>query len=116
MKSWSRQFYDAGVALVDYKAHAEKVRDEINQWVEQKTNDQIKDLIPAGMLSEDTRLTLVNAIYFKGLWLKRFCEKESFAGSFFVAENQEIQVPMPQEGDFKCLKSQELACQILEMP
>ena len=116
-KEGTREFYDAEVALVDYKAHAERVREEINQWVEQKTNDKIKDLIPAGMLSEDTRLTLVNAIYFKGLWLEPFRKEETFPGSFFVAENQEIQVPMMrQEADFKFTESQELACQILEMP
>ena len=109
--------YDAEVALVDFKEHAERAREEINQWVEQKTNDKIKDLIPAGMLSEDTRLTLVNAIYFKGLWLEPFRKEQTFPGSFFVAKNQEIQVPMMrQKAHFKFFESRELACQILEMP
>ena len=115
-KEGTREFYDAEVALVDYKAHAERVREEINQWVEQKTNDKIKGLIPAGMLSEDTRLTLVNAIYFKGLWLEAFRKGETVHRPFFVPENENIQVPMMyREADFKCLYSKELACQILEM-
>ena len=33
-----------------------------------QTNDKIKDLIPAGSLTADTRLVLTNAIYFKGDW------------------------------------------------
>ena len=116
-KEGIREFYDAEVGLVDYMTHVEKAREEINQWVEQKTNDKIKDLIPAGMLNPDTRLALVNAIYFKGLWLKPFIKEETFSFSFFVSANEEIQVPtMHQEADFKHLRSKELGCQILEMP
>ena len=113
----TREFYHAEIALVDYIANAEKAREEINQWVEQQTNDKIKDLIPAGMLSSDTRLTLVNAIYFKSVWQKKFEKGETFPGSFFLSQNEEIKVEMMhQEADFKLVESQDLACLILEMP
>ena len=116
-KEGTRQFYDAEVAVVDFKAHTEQAREEINQWVEQKTNDKIKDLIPPGMLSADTKLTLVNAIYFKGLWVEQFNKEMTFPGTFFVAENQKLQVSMMnKEADFKFSESQELACQMLELP
>ncbi|CAH3019997.1 unnamed protein product [Porites evermanni] len=69
------------------------------------------------MLSSDTRLVLVNAIYFKGLWLQPFLKEESFPGTFFVAANQKVQVQMMrQEAHFKFFESKELGCQILEMP
>ena len=113
----TREFYDAEVALVDYVKHCEKARKEINRWVEQKTNDKIKGLIPAGALSVNTRLTLVNAIYFKGLWLKPFRKEQTISGSFFVAKKRKLQVPMMrQKAIFKFIVSRELACQILEMP
>ena len=116
-KEGTREFYDAEVALVDYEEQTEKARAEINQWVEQKTNDKIEGLIPPGMLSADTRLTLVNAIYFKGLWLEQFDKEETVLSSFFVSANDKMQVPMMfREADFKYVESQELACQILEMP
>ncbi|XP_068713939.1 serpin B6-like [Montipora foliosa] len=116
-KTGTREFYDAEVGLVDFKSHAEQVRVEINQWVEQKTHQKIKDLIPEGMLNADTRLTLVNAIYFKGLWLQPFVKASTFPRSFFVNKNKELQVPMMhQDGNFKVIESSELACQILEMP
>ena len=116
-KEGTREFYDAELALVDYITNAEEAREEINHWVEQKTNDKIKDLVPPGMLSSDTRMTLVNAIYFKGLWLEQFDKVETSSSSFFVSQNEEIKVNMMrQEADFKYFESQELACQVLEMP
>ena len=116
-KIGTREFYDAELALVDYITNAEKAREEINHWVEQKTNDKIKDLIPPGMLSSDTRLTLVNAIYFKGLWLEKFKEEKTISKSFFVSQNEEIKVNMMhQTSEFKYFESQELACHVLEMP
>ena len=111
------EFYESEITSVDYKQRTEEVRQEINKWVEQKTNDKIKGLIPPGMLSSDTRLVLVNAIYFKGLWLQPFLKEETFPGTFFVAANQKVQVQMMrQEAHFKFFESEELGCQILEMP
>ena len=116
-KSGTREFYDAEVGLVDFQFHAEEVRKDINEWVEEKTNHKIKDLILEGMLNAETKLTLVNAIYFKGLWLQPFDKASTFPSSFFVNKEKVIQVPMMyREGDFKFIESEELACQILEMP
>ena len=50
----------------------EQARQTINAWVEEQTNDKIKDLIPPGVLDALTRLVLTNAIYFKGDWAEPF--------------------------------------------
>ena len=116
-KSGTREFYDAEVGLVDFKFHAEQARKNINEWVEEKTNHKIKDLILEGMLNAQTKLTLVNAIYFKGLWLEPFNKASTFPSDFFVSKEKVIQVPMMyREAHFKFTESEELACQILELP
>jgi len=50
----------------------DETRLNINKWVQDFTQQKIKDLIPEGVLGDLTRLTLVNAVYFKGNWLHKF--------------------------------------------
>lgn len=68
-------YYGGESSEVDF-ANAEEAAAIINQWVENKTNNLIKDLVPADALSDLTRLVLTNAIYFKGTWMVQF-DKEN---------------------------------------
>jgi serpin B len=47
--------YGAGLNQVDFKGATEAARLTINQWVEQKTQDKIKDLLQPGALRPSTR-------------------------------------------------------------
>ncbi len=40
-------------------------------------SEKIKDLLPQGSIDEMTRLVLVNAIYFKGNWEKKFPKEDT---------------------------------------
>ena len=53
---------------VDFVTATEPTRQKINQWVEDKTKDKIKELLKPGTLNAQSRLVLTNAIYFKGDW------------------------------------------------
>lgn len=64
----------------------------INTWVESKTNQKIKNLIDSRSLNSGTRMILVNAIYFKGLWQYKFDPKQTTNGSFYVNETKTINV------------------------
>ena len=57
-------------------------RKAINDWVESKTNDKIKELITEGILDDLTKLVLVNAIYFKGNWAQQFDPKRTRQSGF----------------------------------
>lgn len=67
-------YYDGQVRNMDFKNQPDKSRVEINDWVEDKTEDKIKDIIPQGAINPLTRLVLTNAIYFKGSWVTQFNE------------------------------------------
>ncbi len=109
--------YAAGLALVDFNK-PDEARDLINHWVEVRTNEKIKELIPTGMLNEMTRLVLTNAVYFKGAWTNRFdparntqeeftsldgaiskveMMNNSFTGAAFVEKDYSV-VSLPYEG------------------
>jgi len=106
--------YGAGLREIDFAA-SEAARRTINTWVEKETNDKIKDLIPSGVLSGDTRLVLTNAIYFKGKWARPFKKSQTRDDSFFVAADKKAIVPMMNDkADFKYLDQPEF--QALELP
>ena len=61
-------YYQASLERLDF-AQAEEARQIINAWVVQQTNQKIKDLIPPGILDPSVVMVLVNAIYFKGIFI-----------------------------------------------
>ncbi|MCC5828858.1 MAG: serpin family protein, partial [Phycisphaeraceae bacterium] len=64
--------YRAPLRLMNFIEDPDGSRIEINQWVERKTQDRIKNLLPEGSIDGMTRLVLTNAIYFKGKWANEF--------------------------------------------
>jgi serpin B len=86
----------------DFVTNPEGERQRINHWVEEKTRDRIKDLIPKGLITSLTRMVLANAIYFKGQWQKQFDPKDTRSQPFTLADGTKTQVPMMhREGGFK---------------
>jgi serpin B len=93
--------YGAGLNQVNFKGATEAARLTINQWVEKKTQDKIKDLLQPGALRSDTRLVLTNAIYFKGDWETQFDKAQTRDEAFFLSPSQTTTTPlMHREGGF----------------
>jgi serpin B len=66
--------YGAGMHVVDYGGDADGSRRTINQWVADRTDDKIPELLPGGSIDAMTRLVLANAVYFKAPWAAPFTE------------------------------------------
>jgi serpin B len=91
------------------------LRKQINGWVERKTHDKIREIIPQSLPSDDTRLILVNAIYFKGLWATPFDKKLTKNAPFHVNSEESVDVPtMHTEAMFNYAENDTF--QALEMP
>jgi serine protease inhibitor len=107
--------YGAGLNQVNFKGATEAARLTINQWVEQKTQDKIKDLLQPGALRSDTRLVLTNAIYFKGDWETQFDKAQTKNEDFHLSPAQTTTAPlMHREGRFSYFDGETF--QILEVP
>lgn len=92
--------YGAGIRLADFINQYEAVRKEINDWVSDQTDEKIKDLIPKGVLNSDTRMALVNAIYFKADWLSPFDADSTQDAPFHLLDGLEVTVPMMHNDTF----------------
>lgn len=77
--------YGAGIRLLDYVADPEGSRKTINDWVSDRTEQRIKDLIPPGAIDALTRLVLTNAVYFNAAWMYPFAEGATRDGDFHAA-------------------------------
>ncbi len=114
----NKKYFSAEVTNLDFVNKTEESRKTINSWVEEQTNNKIKDLIPAGQLDPTARMVLTNAIYFKGTWETQFDKSKTKKEDFKINETETIQVDMMslKEGsdDFKYTETEEI--QILEMP
>ena len=94
--------YGVSITPVDYKRAREAARKMINRWVEDKTQDKIRDLIQPGTFDALTRLALVNAIYFKGDWQSQFKADKTKDAPFHISSGKFIQAPMmTQKNKFK---------------
>ncbi|CAH3160364.1 unnamed protein product, partial [Porites lobata] len=114
----TKRFYNAEMALTDYQKDPEGARKEVNDWVENKTKENIKNLIPEGVFNSGTVLTLVNAIYSKGIWQNEFDRRATRSKDFFVSKNEKAKVKMMKlKTNFKHIANGgELDCQLLELP
>ncbi len=114
------KYYNGKVENLDFVGESEKSRATINNWVEDQTNDKIKDLIPKGTLDGFTRLVLTNAVYFKGDWVKEFNEDDTDSMPFYNTDDilnapqVEMMVRDDDESEFNYAENSDL--QILEMP
>ena len=81
--------YNTTLAELNFAEEAEKCRKEINKWVEDKTNDKIKNLLPQGSVTSLTRFVLTNAIYFKSNWKSKFDKKHTIMKDFNTLSGQD---------------------------
>ncbi|KAG5672320.1 hypothetical protein PVAND_002454 [Polypedilum vanderplanki] len=125
MKGYSVKPTFQQVATKSFNSEAEDVNfaqskdsaGKINTWVENQTNNKIKNLISPDSLDADTRMVLVNAIYFKGFWTYQFDPKATFKAPFFLNDNDKVDVDfMKIKKHFKYGRFDDLDATALELP
>ncbi|NXK79983.1 ILEU inhibitor, partial [Amazona guildingii] len=113
----TQEFYGADLATVDFLQASDEARKEINQWVEEKTEGKILNLLSEGSVDNMTRLVLVNAIYFKGNWAEKFKEADTTDMPFQLNKNERKTVKMMyQKNKFNFGYIPEEKIRVLELP
>ncbi|HNW05780.1 MAG TPA: serpin family protein [archaeon] len=111
------KYYGGKAVNLDFINETELSRNTINKFIEEQTNNRIKNIIPSGELNPLTRLVISNAIYFKGKWEVEFDKKDT-QNRDFKAPTGTIKVPMmfmaPKKENFNYYENDNL--QVLELP
>lgn len=93
-KSALQENFSASLELLDL-SQARSSLQTMNSWVERVTRGAIRQAVPDSALTAQERsaLFLVNALYFKGNWQKRFPRAATHSAPFTLSSGEEVQVP-----------------------
>lgn len=110
-----KTYHGGGFYEVNFRGNPEGSRIKINKWIEEKTKEKIKNLLPPESITPLTRLVITNAIYFKGKWSYPFKEENTRPMTFYAPNKKIENVPMMyQKRDFKY--KEEKNFKLLELP
>lgn len=91
IKSLKEDFGSDG-AILDFNGKSDASRAAINQWVQERTNKLIPEILGPGSIKPTTKLVLTNANYFRGTWITPFDRAETRDEMFF-GEKEQRKVP-----------------------
>jgi serine protease inhibitor len=107
----NQHYFDATVRELDFSKP--DALSTINGWCAEKTNNLIKE--PLDYIPGDAVMYLINAIYFKGIWAKKFDAKKTSTTNFYAEGGNTVKVDMMHQQDTFGYRSDEQA-QYLDMP
>nr|CAH0103783.1 unnamed protein product [Daphnia galeata] len=117
VRSCIKDIFNEDIEMLNFSFQPVEARTRINQWVEDVTNNKIKDLVTADTINANTRIALVNAAYFKGQWASQFKVANTRLTSFAINNKEEgVANMMFQKGRFRHAAVEELQANLLEMP
>jgi serpin B len=91
----NNSFYNAEVNAANF--NDAKTVDRINNWVSDKTNEKIPEIIDN--ISAETVMFIINAIYFYGNWATEFNAENTTDGYFNLNSESQILVDMMKRVD-----------------
>uniref|UniRef100_A0A286XIN0 Leukocyte elastase inhibitor n=1 Tax=Cavia porcellus TaxID=10141 RepID=A0A286XIN0_CAVPO len=111
------RFYKAKMEPLSFAKAPERSRKHINTWVSRKTEGKIPEVLAKNSIDEESRLVLINAVYFKGKWDEPFDKSYTRKMPFKINQKEQRPVQMMfQEGKFPRAKVSEVRAQVLELP
>ena len=110
-----RQGYGSDLLQADYRRDPEAARQKINQWVSDKTQQRIRDLLASASIRPDTQLVLVNAIYLKATWEEPFASRMTTDGDFTTETGRLVKAKM-MHNVISATYAEDAQTQMVELP
>lgn len=95
------KYYDSRVFKAPFNSIGQKA---INDWVKEKTDGMIPQLIED--LRPETMMILINALSFDGLWVDPYKEHQVTDGTFHTAEGKEQKAKMMNSTEYSYLEGE----------
>ena len=105
-------YYDGRIEGLDFDQPDTK--DRINGWVEDKTQDKIKNLVEE--INDTDVMFLINAIYFNADWQYQFDKQQTQDAPFYREDGSTVNVPMMFSEGVKLRRYYDLSFQLLDIP
>ena len=111
-----RKYFYATAVETDFRKSIAASK-QMNNWVEKVTKDKIKKFVDPRMLGPATKMVLINAIYFKGDWKKKFDVALTKEKEFLTESGHKIKVPtMHLKGKIELAVLEKLKSKVLRLP
>ncbi|KAG5455190.1 Serpin B6 [Clonorchis sinensis] len=109
--------YESSVELIAALLDPEAQRYHMNTWVSKNTKDKIKELLPCGSVDNNTVLAIINALYFRGTWVKPFDKMATCESDFYCLNGEIMKVQMMfKKTYFPVASFKELDCVGIKLP
>lgn len=95
-----RQQWGAAVERADFQNNAAGAQKAINAVAARDTFGRIDPLLKEDELSEDTRLVLLNTVYFKARWFNEFEPSSTWPGTFHRLDGSKTDLPMMNQTSY----------------
>ncbi|XP_043487510.1 uncharacterized protein LOC122514639 isoform X1 [Polistes fuscatus] len=108
-----------GVNLINANlSDTQSTTNNINSWVKNVTHGNLDKLIEDETTLKDSVMLVVNALFFKGIWRRRFFKTEDIrTDKFYISDKNVVEVPfMTTSNRFYYTESSELNAKILRLP
>jgi len=91
-KTRANRFYDAIVRSLDFRNRPDESITEINNWVFDKTDGFISNILLPSSIQDETKIIATNTIYFLGKWADDFSKDDTKYDAFYISPEEACRV------------------------
>ena len=107
--------YDAPAQQVDFAGNPTAAASTINAWVSTATQGNVPSLLGSQDVDAETRLVIVNAIYFKGSWATAFDASQTGPQPFTLGDGTQISATT-MTGNVNAAFTEDATLTVVELP
>lgn len=91
------RWFGTGIEPLPLQTQPEASRARINEWVAERTEQLIPELVPQGMINPNSVMVLVNALYLEADWARQFGKYPTEDAPFTRLDGSTVTVPLMHE-------------------